>query len=61
MEHGKPINFAGMAQEKQAKIKLMKSKKQYAELLYYANSLPPNRDKYLLKANDIMHLKRRKE
>ncbi len=33
MEHGKPINFAGMAQEKQAKIKLMKSKKQYAELL----------------------------
>ncbi len=33
MEHGKPINFSNMAQEKQAKIKQMKAKKQYPELL----------------------------
>jgi hypothetical protein len=33
MEHGKPINFTNMAAEKQSKIKAMKSKKQYAELL----------------------------
>ncbi len=39
----------------------MKAKKQYAELLEYANSLPPNRDKYLLKANALMHLRKWKE
>lgn len=61
MEHGKPINFTTMAAQKQAKIKAMKAKKQYAELLEYANSLPPNRDKYLLKANALMHLRKWKE
>ncbi len=47
-----------MAQEKQSKIKIMKAKKQYNELLEYANNLPPNRDKYLLKANALMHLRK---
>lgn len=50
-----------MAEDKQKKIKTMKAKKQYAELLEYANNLPPNRDKYLLKANALMHLKKWKE
>lgn len=61
MEHGKPINLSNMAEEKQAKIRLFKAKKQYAELLEYANNLPPNRDKYLLKANALMHLRKWKE
>lgn len=50
-----------MAQQKQEKIKQLKSKKQYNELLEYANSLPPNRDKYILKANALMYLKKWKE
>lgn len=50
-----------MAQDKQNKIKVLKSKKQYNELLEYANALPPNRDKYLLKSNALMHLKKWKE
>ena len=61
MQHGKVINLETMGQQKQNKIKLMKSKKQYNQLLEYANSLPPNRDKYLLKATALMHLKKWKE
>lgn len=36
----------------------MKAKKQYVELLEYATNLPPNKDKYMLKANALMHLKK---
>ena len=61
MEHGKAINFSNMGQDKENKIKTLKSKKQYSELLEYANNLPPNKDKYLLKANTLMHLKKWKE
>ena len=61
MEHRKTINLSNMAEEKQAKIRQFKAKKQYAELLEYANNLPPNRDKYLLKANALMHLRKWKE
>ena len=61
MEHGKLVSYSSIADDKQSKIKLMKAKKQYAELLDYSNTLPPNKDHYLLKANALTHLKKWKE
>lgn len=58
MEHGKVLNLGNIAEDKQAKIKAMKTKKQYKELLDFANAMPANKDKYLLKSNALMHLKR---
>lgn len=58
MEHGKKLNLGNIAEDKKTKIRLMKANKQYKELLDYANSLPPNKDMYMLKANALMHLRK---
>ena len=43
------------------KIKSLKAKKQYKELMDLANSMPNNKEKYLIKANACLHLKKWKE
>ena len=43
MENGKVLNLGQLAEDKKAKIKVMKSKKQYNELYSYANALPPTK------------------
>lgn len=58
MEHGKPLTLSSIKGEKNAKIKELKEKKNYPALLELAVSLPPTKDKFLLKANALMHLKK---
>lgn len=61
MEHGKPLTLSSLAGDKNAKIKELKVKKNYAELYELAVSLPPTKDKFLLKASALMHLKKWEE
>lgn len=61
MEHGKVVQYSSIAADKQSKIKVLKGKKQYEELLEYTDTLPSNKDRYLLRANALMHLKRWKD
>ena len=55
------VNYTNIAEDKQSKIKVLKAKKQYEELLDYTNTLPSSKDRYLLKANTLMHLRRWKD
>ena len=61
MEHGKPLTLSSALDEKKSKIKVLKNKKQFNELLDLAAELPSTKDKYMLKANALMHLKQWKE
>ena len=61
MEHGKVVKYTSIADDKQTKIKMMKAKKQYNELLEYTDTLPSNKDRYLLRASALMHLKKWEE
>jgi len=45
-------------QETALKIKALKSKKQYKEMLDLANSMPNTREKYLIQSNALLSLKR---
>ena len=58
MEDGKPLTLSSVKEDQKQKIKALKSKKKYNELYELASNLPPNKDKYLLKANALMHLKK---
>ena len=58
MEDGKPLTLSTVKEDKREKIKVFKAKKKYKELYELACDLPPNKDKYLLKANALMHLKK---
>lgn len=49
------------SQEHGQKIKVLKAKKQYRELLDLANSMPNNKEKYMIQANALLHLKRWRE
>lgn len=59
-EDGRPMVLT-TNKETADKIKALKSKKQYKELLELATSMPNTREKYLLEANSYLHLKRWKE
>lgn len=61
MEHGKVVKYSSIADDKQSKIKVLKAKKQYNELLEYTDSLPSNKDRYLLRAYALMHMKKWEE
>lgn len=41
MKHGKVLNLGNIAEEKKKKVKELKGKKMYNELLEYANAMPP--------------------
>lgn len=58
MEHGKVVKYNSIADDKQSKIKVLKAKKQYNEILEYTDSLPSNKDRYLLRAYALMHMKK---
>jgi hypothetical protein len=59
-EDGRPMIFK-TNQETAQKIKALKGKKQYKELLEFAGTMPNTKEKYLLQANACLHLKRWKE
>jgi hypothetical protein len=42
-------------------LKIFKAKKQYKDILEIANSMPNNKEKYLLKCNALLHLKKWQE
>ncbi len=56
-EDGRPM-ILKTNQETATKIKVLKNKKQYKELLALADSMPNTKDKYLIQANAFLHLKR---
>jgi len=43
------------------KIKVLKAKRNYKEMLQIASTMPNNRDKYMLQSNAYLHLKMWKE
>ena len=49
------------SQETAQKIKILKTKKQYKELLDLAATMPNTKEKYMLQANACLHLKKWKE
>lgn len=59
-EDGRPM-ILKTNQETAQKIKAFKAKKQYKDLLSLADSMPNTKEKYLLQANALLHLKRWKE
>lgn len=61
MEHGKVVKYTTITDDKQSKIKVLKAKRQYNEILEYTDSLPSNKDRYLLRAYALMHLKKWEE
>ena len=48
-------------QETADKIKTLKNKKQYKELLELAHTMPSTKERYLIQANALLHLKKWKE
>jgi|JI6StandDraft_1071083.scaffolds.fasta_scaffold187198_1 hypothetical protein len=59
-EDGRPMTLH-TNQETAQKIRALKGKKQYKELLEMANAMPSTKDRYLLMANALLHLKKWKE
>jgi hypothetical protein len=59
-EDGRPVILKNTG-ETGVKIKLLKAKANYAQLLELAESMPGTREKYLLKANCYLHLRKWKE
>jgi tetratricopeptide (TPR) repeat protein len=57
---GRPMVLKTSSETAQ-KIKVLKSKKQYKEMLELANSMPSTKEKYLIQSNAFLHLKRWKE
>ena len=59
-EDGRPMVLQ-TNQETANKIKTMKGKKQYKELLEMALAMPSTKERYLIQANAYLHLKKWKE
>lgn len=57
---GRPMKLKTTTEDAQ-KIKVLKAKKQYKEMLDLANSMPNTKEKYLIQSNALLHLKRWKE
>ncbi len=56
-EDGRPMVFK-TNQETADKIKVFKGKKQYKEMYDMAQAMPNTKEKYLLLANALLHLKK---
>ena len=59
-EDGRPVMLQ-TSQENAQKIKSMKGKKQYKDLLELALGMPSTKERYLIQANAYLHLKKWKE
>lgn len=59
-EDGRPMILKTNSETAQ-KIKALKAKKQYKELLAFAESMPNTKEKYMIQANALLHLKRWRE
>lgn len=59
-EDGRPM-ILKTNQETATKIKTLRNKKQYKELLSLADSMPNTKEKYMIQANALLHLKRWRE
>ena len=59
-EDGRPVVLETNV-ETAGKIKAYKGKKQYKELLELALAMPSTKERYLIQANALLHLKKWKE